>query len=283
MANDEYIAPRGAPGRLDRVLPALVPGLSRGAARRLIATGAVFLNGRCCKVSSRIIRAGDRLRVGAAPVPTAALAILYEDPDLIAIDKPAGMPSAPTREGALGTALEVLSAQLAARDGRPRPLWLVHRLDTVTSGVLLFAATRAAAALLSAAFQGQAVEKRYLALVDGVPANDEGVVDQPLHRRAGRALIDPAGKPSRSLWRVLRRDAGRALVEVRPQSGRMHQIRVHLQWLGHPIVGDRQYGGSRAPRLMLHAATVRVPHRAAEIEISAPVPAAFSAQGTQGT
>ncbi|MGH7789757.1 MAG: RluA family pseudouridine synthase [Candidatus Binatia bacterium] len=275
MGSDEYIVPRGAPQRLDRVLPAVVPDLSRGAARRLIADGAVFLNGRCCKVSSRLVRSGDRLRVGAAPAPVPVLALLYEDDELVAVDKPAGMPSAPTREGAVGTALEVLSAQLAARDGRPRPLWLVHRLDTVTSGVLLFAATRAAAAALSAAFQGQTVEKRYLALVDGVPAADHGVVDQPLHRRAGRALVDPAGKPSRSLWRVVRRDASRALLEVRPQSGRMHQIRVHLQWLGHPVVGDRQYGGSRAPRLMLHAVAVRLPHRDGVLEIGAPAPAAF--------
>lgn len=273
MASDEYLAPRGVPQRLDRVLPAVAPGLSRGAARRLIAEGAVFVNGRCCKVSSRLIRPGDRLRVGAAPAPAAALVVLYEDDEVVAIDKPAGMPSAPTREGAVGTALEVLSAQLEARDGRPRPLWLVHRLDTVTSGVLLFAATRAAAAALSAAFQGQTVEKRYLALVDGVPGLDQGVIDQPLHRRAGRALVHPAGKPSRSDWRVVRREASRAVVEVRPQSGRMHQIRVHLQWLGHPIVGDRQYGGSRAPRLMLHAAAVRFPHRGAVLEISAPPPA----------
>jgi 23S rRNA pseudouridine1911/1915/1917 synthase len=256
----------GPADRLDRAV-ARAAVVSRTAARARIAAGAVFLNGRRCKVASRLVRPGDRLRVGS-PVAAAAppaLPILFDAHGVLAIDKPAGMPSAPTREAAAGTALALLQAQRGG--GR---LWLVHRLDAPVSGVLLVATTRAAAAALSAAFRDRQVEKTYLALVDGVPAADAGVVDQPLVAERGRARIDPCGRPARTSWRVAERRGATTLLVVVPSTGRLHQIRAHLAALGHPIVGDRRYGGSPAPRLMLHAHAVALSLGGRRIAISAP-------------
>ncbi|MBX3025672.1 RluA family pseudouridine synthase [bacterium] len=256
----------GPADRLDRAVAAAA-AISRTAARGLIAAGAVFLNGRRCKVASRTVHPGDRLRVGsAAPTPApACLPIVFEGDGVLAIDKPAGMPSAPTRAAATGTALTTLQA---AR-GR-RPLWLVHRLDAAASGVMLFATTRAAAAALSAAFRDQRVEKRYLALVDGSPAADGGVIEEPLLARAGRAHVDPHGRPARTAWRVAERRGATTVLVVEPSTGRLHQIRAHLAAIGHPIVGDRLYGGSPAPRLMLHARDVAVALAGQRLAISAP-------------
>lgn len=255
----------GPADRLDRAVAAAA-AVSRTAARALIAAGAVFLNGRRCRVASRTARPGDRLRVGRAPTSRAApLPVLYEGHGVVAIDKPAGMPSAPTRQAASGTALSLLGAQ---RGGRP--LWVVHRLDAAASGVLLFATTRAAAAALSAAFREHRVEKSYLALVDGVPDAPAGVIEQPLAARAGRARVDPRGRPARTAWRV---EAGRgatAVLAVEPSSGRLHQIRAHLAAAGHPIVGDRLYGGSPAPRLMLHARAIALSVAGHRLAVSAP-------------
>lgn len=257
----------GPADRLDRAVAA-VAGLSRTAARSLIAAGAVFLNGRRCRVASRTVRPGDRLRVGGAPASGApALPVLYEGRGVVAIDKPAGMPSAPTRQAARGTALSVLGEQ---RGGRP--LWLVHRLDAAASGVLLFATTRAAAAALSAAFREHRVEKTYLALVDGVPDAPVGVIEQSLAARAGRARVDPRGRPARTAWRVEARRATTAVLAVEPSSGRLHQIRAHLAAAGHPIVGDRLYGGSPAPRLMLHACAIALSLDGHRLAVSAPSP-----------
>jgi RluA family pseudouridine synthase len=264
----------GPPDRLDRAVAATA-GVSRTAARGLIAAGSVFLNGQRCKVASRTVRPGDRLRVAASQAERPAappLPILYEADGVIAIDKPPGMPSAPTRQSAAGTALTVLEAQLAARRGPTPRLWVVHRLDAATSGVLVFATTRLAAAQLSAAFRLQRVHKRYLAVIATLPAAAAGEIDLALRSAAGRALIDPAGKPAQTSWRVCERRSVGVLLEVAPHSGRMHQIRAHLAAIGHPIVGDRPYGGPPAPRLMLHAAAVTLPHGDGDITIEAPAP-----------
>ena len=257
----------GAADRLDRAVAAAA-AISRTAARGLIAAGAVFLNGRRCKVASRLVQPGDRLQVGEAPAaapPGSALSILYDADGVLAIDKPPGMPSAPTRQAASGTALTTLREQ---RDGRP--LWLVHRLDAAASGVLVFATTRAAAAALSAAFRDQQVDKRYLALVDGVPDAAEGMIEEALSVRAGRARIDPRGRPASTAWRIAARRDATVLLAVEPRTGRLHQIRAHLASIGHPIVGDRLYGGSPAPRLMLHAESIAVTVAGRPIAISAP-------------
>lgn len=250
--------------RLDRLLPQLELAASRGAARRLIADGRVFVDGRRCKVASRIVRAGAALRVAttasAATADAAALVILHEDDDVIAVDKPAGMPAAPTRTAAAGTALTALERQLRERDRRPTRLWLVHRLDTGTSGVLLFAKTKSAAGALGAAFAEGRVEKTYLARVASAPRTTSGRIELALATAGRTARVSPTGRPARTDWELVGADANGALLRLHPHTGRMHQLRVHLQAIGHPIVGDRAYGGPPAPRLMLHAAGIVIPH-----------------------
>lgn len=269
-ARDEHVHAAEAM-RLDRAVAAAA-GVSRTAARALIAAGAVFHNGRRCRVASRGVQPGDRLRVAAAlPAATtpAPLPILFDGAGVLAIDKPAGMPSAPTAQAAAGTALDALAAQLAAAGDRRR-LWLVHRLDAGASGVLLFATTPAAAAAASAAFRDRQVDKRYLALVGGAPAEEAGVVDQPLAERRGHAVIDPRGRPAHTAWRVHERRSGATLLTVEPSTGRLHQIRAHLAAIGLPIVGDRRYGGPPAARLMLHALELSLTVGGQRIGVQAP-------------
>ena len=252
------------------------------AARRLLAAGAVFLNGRRCRVASRTVQPGDTLQVSSDTPPAAAppLIILYEDDTVIAVDKPAGMPSAPTRQAASGSAVDILRTQLRTRDGRPAALWVVHRLDAETSGVLVFARTRPAAAALSQAFAAQQVEKTYLARVAGTVAEDTGTIDLPLRSEGRRTVVAPDGKSARTEWQVAERAPDTTLLTVRPRTGRLHQIRAHLSAIRHPVVGDRRYGGPPAPRLMLHAARVRLPHptRGVIVDIEAPEPPALSAR-----
>lgn len=275
----ETLVPPGEPDRLDRVLARVVPELSRGAARRLIAAGCVFVNGRRCRVASRMLQPGDRLRVANAPAPAAVarLLVLYEDPSLIAVDKPAGMPAVPTRTASAGSAQDMLEKQADARGKRVR-LWPVHRLDADTSGVLLFAKCAAAAEALSRAFRERAVEKRYLAVVAGVPPEERGTIDAPIAAAGRRAGVAAHGKDAVTEWVVLRRAGGGTLVALHPHTGRMHQLRVHLAHAALPIVGDRLYGGPPAPRLMLHAATLRVPHPVDHrpVDVWAPIPPEFS-------
>jgi 23S rRNA pseudouridine1911/1915/1917 synthase len=265
-----HIVPPELSDRLDRVLARLVPGLSRGAARRLITAGAVFLNGKRCRVASRTVRSGDRLQLEAeragADEGGATAPVVYQDDELIAIDKPAGMPSAPTRTAAAGTAAEAARRRCRAR------LWVVHRLDAATSGVLVLARTRRAAALLSGLFRDQRVVKTYRALVATAPGSPAGTVDAPLRSRRGRAVVDPNGLAARTEWRVVGTTAVGTLLELTPRTGRMHQIRAHLASIGSPIVGDPWYGGVPAARLMLHASALELPWRGATLRIEAPPP-----------
>jgi len=138
-------------------------------------------------------------------------------------------------------------------------VWPVHRLDTGTSGVLLFATTRLAAAHLSAAFQRGDISKVYVARVCGRLELDQGEIALPIRTSGRRAEVATDGRPAITCWEVMRRDATTTLVHLRPLTGRMHQLRVHFQALGNPIVGDRRYGGPAASRLMLHAETLVFP------------------------
>jgi len=272
----DLVCPPGFSDRLDRALARLVDGLSRTAARRLIAAGNVFVGGRRCRVASRTVREGNRLRLevearaSSPPVPP----ILHEDSACIAIDKPEGMPAAPTRQGSSGTAIEDLKEYLRRRDGRATRLWLVHRLDSGTSGVLLFARTRAAAARLDAAFRERLAQKEYVAWVAGDMATEGGTIDTPLRTRGSRSEPDPRGQAAETTWEVSERREGRTRLVLHPSTGRMHQLRVHLASIGHPVLGDRLYGGPHAPRLMLHASRLRLPHPSAGmvLDIQAPPP-----------
>lgn len=187
--------------------------------------------------------------------------VLHEDARLVAIDKPAGPVVVPGRDGGPS-----ILAELSASRGER--LWVVHRLDAGTSGVLVFARDAAAHRHLSLAFEGRDVEKVYLAVVRGVPPWDAITVEVPLHA-ARRGKMRPAApgeqgaRDARTDLRVIERGTDRALVEARPRTGRQHQIRVHLRYAGFPLLLDPLYGARTHPeidRTPLHAARIDLPH-----------------------
>jgi 23S rRNA pseudouridine1911/1915/1917 synthase len=274
--------------RLDVLLAERLPEISRRRARLLIAAGAVSIDGRRVLVQSRPVAAGQEIACHLQdfefPRSEALdpLRVLHEDESLVAIDKPSGMPSHPTFARKLGTALQLVEEMLRRRAGKKVPLWPLHRLDTATSGVLLFAKTRAAARAVNQNFARRRVAKRYAALVAGVPEPAEGEIDLALAEGHLRTEPSAAGKTALTRYRVVERLADAALVDLEPETGRMHQLRVHLSAIGHPVLGDTKYGGAaagRAPRLMLHASRVELPHPASgeAFGVESPLPADFRA------
>ena len=211
--------------------------------------------------------------------------VIYEDPDLLALAKPSGLSSQGGR-GQVHTLDELLWA--FAKPGKARPR-LIHRLDRDTSGVILTAKTKPAAGFLGKAMMSRKFSKTYQAIVTpSAPDPKQGEIDVPLRRdEVGREAYmrvcppdHPDAETARTRYRTLSEAAGAALMELDPETGRMHQIRVHLASLGRPIAGDARYGGALVvgghpvPRLMLHAAALTFPHPGGgEKRITAPVPA----------
>ncbi|HKS26049.1 MAG TPA: RluA family pseudouridine synthase [Thermoanaerobaculia bacterium] len=210
--------------RLDQAL-ALRFNLSRRKAREMIAAGRVLVNARPVRVASREVD-GDELRI-AEELP--ALTVLAITDNWLAVDKPAGMPTQPPRDRSAISLEEILRVQY-------REIYLVHRLDTPTSGAVVFARNRKAAARLSSLFASRAIRKTYLAVIDG--AIEEQTIDSPIDGKEAITIVRPRGGN---------------VVEAEILTGRTHQIRIHLASIGHPVRGDRRYGGAPAARLMLHA------------------------------
>ena len=294
MAKTELFVPPG-PGtgaRLDVYLAGQVPGLSRAAARRLIDEGMVLVNAKAGKAGLRI-REGDRIAVelvtpdamagGLKPQPI-PLKIFHADEDVIVLDKPSGMvvhPGAGNRERTLANALLALYPEIAGVGPEERP-GIVHRLDKGTSGVMVAARSPRAYASLLGQFKRHDVRKTYLGLVHGKVAAAEGHIDWPIGRHATkRKMISTHSKSPReaeTFFRVLERLPESTLLEIRPVTGRTHQIRVHLAAAGHPIVGDGLYGrkkvSKRYHRLFLHAWTISFlhPRTGERLEFAAPLP-----------
>jgi 23S rRNA pseudouridine1911/1915/1917 synthase len=267
--------------RLDQALAALA-GVTRSQVRRWIDAGRVRVGGELARASQRVA-AGDLLEAEAPeplPSPLAPepipLAILYEDSDLILIDKPAGLVVHPAPGHAGGTLVNALlhhCRDLSGVGGVLRP-GIVHRLDRGTSGGLVVAKNDAAHRALALQFHDHTVEREYRALVRGLPAQECGRIDRPLgrHPRDRNRMSVSArerGREARTAWRVLRRfpASGWTLLSVRPETGRTHQIRVHLASAGLPLVGDPVYGRARDPRApaalarpALHAAVLGFTH-----------------------
>jgi 23S rRNA pseudouridine1911/1915/1917 synthase len=264
--------PSAAGRRLDHFLQAALPEFSRSRLQAWIKAGRVLVDGAPAKPSHEL-RGGERIEVSpAAPPPLKAapedlpIRILYEDPAVIAVDKPAGLvvhAGAGNHAGTLVNRLVHHFGQLSQVGGELRP-GVVHRLDKETSGVLLVARTDAAHRDLAAQFSARTVEKTYLALVHG-RTGDAGTVDAPIARDPRRRTRMTAklgsGRPAHTAYRALERFAGFTLLEVTIGTGRTHQIRVHLASRGHPVAGDRLYGAPALPglpgRFFLHAARIR--------------------------
>ncbi len=242
--------------RFDQALAQLL-GVSRRKARLAIDLGGAWLNGRRCRMAGRRIRAGDELRLvtleGEAPPPLSPAQIIWREGPLLALHKRAGQYAQPALHRSKDCLPEALSRLLDdGNDWQP-----AHRLDRGTSGVLLFCADKALRDRIQRAW-GECARKRYLAVVAPAPDWDEREITLPIGKRRdaqGRYAPDPDGRPCRTRARVIRRKdgGGRALLELVPETGRSHQLRVHLSALGCPILGDGRYGGLPHQRMMLHA------------------------------
>ncbi len=287
--------------RLDRWFKRHYPHVPHALLEKWLRTGQVRVDGKRVTASARV-EAGqsvrvpplsatpERARLPRSPAPTSAAeasalkrAVLYRDDDMIILDKPAGL----AVQGGSGTATHLDGMLDVLADGAERPR-LVHRLDKDTSGVLVLARSAASAAALGQAFRGRAVRKLYWALVVGVPSPAEGEIRAPLAKDGGagseRMGIDAAaGAPAVTRYRVLERVGRRAAwLELEPETGRTHQLRVHCMALGTPILGDGKYGGRAAflseagvgRRLHLHARAIAVvlPGKPAVV-VAAPLPA----------
>jgi 23S rRNA pseudouridine1911/1915/1917 synthase len=250
------ISPSNAGDRLDAFLASQIEGWSRSRLHRLIENADVLVNGQIAKPSYKL-RADDEIEVDLTVPAAAAFApedlpveVIYEDEDLIVVNKPAGMivhPGAGIESGTLANALAFHFQQLSNRAGSARP-GIVHRLDKDTSGLLVVAKTEVAHEHLADQFRDREIFKSYVALVHGQVESEAGQIDQPLARDPSnrtRMAVVRGGRPALSIYKVHKRYDRFTLLDVELKTGRTHQIRVHLAWLKHPVVGDVLYGGGR--------------------------------------
>jgi 23S rRNA pseudouridine1911/1915/1917 synthase len=268
--------------RLDQALAARVPGLSRRRARLLLDIGGVFVDGRRVKVAGRLVHAGEKIAAnlgGALERATPQTGrdarardearlpphtIVFEDEDVVVVDKPAGLLTAPTPESDRNN----LASLLARREGGA-PVHVVHRIDLETSGLLVFAKTEDANRVLSERFRTHDLEREYLAVVAGAFPDATRVIERPV-----------GGKRAVTHVAVEERLGARAtLLRCRLETGRTHQIRLHAQAEGHPVLGDPRYGGApmspRPPRMALHATLLAFAHprTGAPLSFTSPWPA----------
>lgn len=257
--------------------------------KQRLKNGLVLRNGEPAHSGAAMLAPGDTVEILAVPPSPAAylpvglgeppLPVLYADDHLIAVDKPSGLLSVASERERNLTAVRVMREWLAGFDREAsRELHAAHRLDRDASGVLLFARSLAVKRSLAASWHK--FEKIYAAVVDGVPPEKEGVIDVPLWEDKGlfvRVADGRGGESALTRYRLVRKSGGRSLFEVSLGTGRKHQIRVHLAHIGCPIVGDTRYGVSKASRLALHAARLRLLHPAdgREVTITARMPHLF--------
>jgi 23S rRNA pseudouridine1911/1915/1917 synthase len=307
---EHVVTPAEAGRRIDQVLAACWCDLSRSRLQKLIAAGLVRAAGRPVRARDRAV-AGMRLGVALPDAEPSLLrpeaiplAIVYEDEHLLVVDKPPGLvvhPGAGVRTGTLVHALLHHAPQIAAVGGAGRP-GIVHRLDKDTSGLLIVAKTEACYLQLVAAIARREVARTYQALVWGVPRTSGGRVEAPVGRHPGdrqRMAVTARGKPAATRYRVLEPFGWASYLECALESGRTHQIRVHLSHIGHPVLADPVYGGGRRralnvaqgvrrladailavlPRQALHAARLEFDHpvTASRLRLEAPLPADFAA------
>lgn len=294
-----YSVPEVCDGlRADKALAEMFPEMSRSRLQKIIDAGGATLDGKPL-ARKTAVRAGEKIAVDfpedapselvPADIP---LDIIFEDEHIVAVNKAAGIvthPGAGTGDDTLVHALlHRTGGKLAPAGGAARP-GVVHRLDKETSGIILFAKTDAAYYALVEKFSSRELDKQYVALTDGAPDLLAGVVREPIGRSPSnrtKMCVREDGKPARTDWFVEEKFGNAAaLVRCILHTGRTHQIRVHLAFVGHPILGDKTYGKTRdaqidwpIPRVMLHAERLRLAHpiTGEELDLHAPLPPDFA-------
>jgi 23S rRNA pseudouridine1911/1915/1917 synthase len=268
-------------------LSARLQGWARSKIKQRLQSGCVSVNGISVTQHDYPLNTGDLVEVGAtAKMPNNSLSqldILYSDRDIIAINKPAGLLSVGTTKETQQHALAILRNQLSRRSQAVK-LWPVNRIDRDTSGVLLFATSREMREAVMAKWDQ--AEKTYLAIVEGCPNPAAGTIDQPLRADEEEYRMHvgahPDAKPAITHFKTERTNAKRALLEVQIETGRQHQIRAHLSWLGYPVVGDQRYG-TTGNRMGLHSLRLKIvsPKTGKELTFETPAPANFFALMTK--
>jgi 23S rRNA pseudouridine1911/1915/1917 synthase len=290
--------------RLDRFLREKSGVLSRTRARDLLSEGGVSINGKRVKIASRPLRAGDRVEVhplekdqrSTAPAGMVPFRVIHEDAAVLVVHKAPGVLVQPTAQGDRGTLLDLVSRYLRSRypEVKSPYLGLLHRIDRETSGLLLFSRRGTANRILAEQFRGHTIAREYIALVRGNLAPAAGTIadalfrPSPLLRRRSTPLPGRGGKQAVTHFRVLERFSGATLLSLTLETGRTHQIRIHLSGRGHPVVGDKIYAAGAAfpanplldrfPRQALHAGRLGFTHPVSGkwLEFTAPLPEDFA-------
>jgi len=281
-----FVADRSG-ARLDKYVGEKCPELSRTYAQRLIAGGYITVNDRVAKPSLKL-SIGDKLRVVIPPTTPSPLSpeamplnIIYEDDDLLVVDKPAGLTVHPAPGHPSHTLVNAILSyfpNLADVGDSLRP-GVVHRLDKDTSGVMLVAKNKAAQLNLSDQFKTHSVVKAYLVLVKGHLTPEQGIIEAPMGRdprNRKRMAVVAEGREARTEYRVIKYIGNYTLLEVMPETGRTHQIRVHLSAIGYPVVGDKVYG-VKSPylsRQFMHASRLgfKLPSTGEYVEFKSELP-----------
>jgi len=275
--------------RLDKFLGERCPELSRTHAQKLIAEGLVTVNGRVARASLKL-NTGDKIDVTIPPEAPSHLTpeeiplkIVYEDSDLMVIDKPPGLavhPAPGHPAHTLANAVAGRLPELAEEDEDSQRPGIVHRLDKDTSGLILVAKNRVAQANLSEQFKNRTVDKYYQVLVKGKLKPETGIIEANIGRdprNRQRMAVVTGGREARTDYRVIKYIGDYTLLEIKPETGRTHQIRVHLAAIGFPVVGDATYGmpSPHLSRQFLHAAKIRfqLPSTGEWVEFQSPLPA----------
>lgn len=276
------VGPQQEGMRLDDGAKALFPQLSKGEIRKIIDWGGCTVSQALVRVASRALREGEEISLGVMEAERrvellySKADLLYEDRNFLAISKAAGINSQRTPYQLKGTVEYAVTCYLRS-EGLNEPARVIHRLDRGTSGVMIFPKNKQAATYISLLLKQGEVEKVYWAVVDRVPDEESWTVDAPIAKlnkfRYGVAL---PGKESVTSFRVIAQGEGATLIEARPRTGRTHQIRVHLAHCDLPIIGDAPYGGTPAPRMMLHCRQMSfVNQNGREVVATAQVDGAF--------
>lgn len=271
--------------RLDAYVAQFWPEHSRSTWKKLIEAGSVSVNGKVETSAKRDLGEDDHVTV-VQPKKTdfsaSELPIVYEDEHVIVVNKPVGVLT--HSKGELNdefTVAEFVRPKTSYKQDSNRP-GIIHRLDRATSGIIICAKDDETASMLQRQFTNRTLKKQYVAVLEGVPKVTEAVIDLPIGRNPNAPStfrVDVNGKSAQTTYHVLKQTDSRALVDLRPKTGRTHQLRVHMAYIGTPILGDTVYGKKKAERMFLHAASLEVTLPGGKREtFEAPIPPEFEAE-----